>query len=477
MTDATPHNLEAEAALVSALMMDPGALPHAVALAPTAFYSERYRRIFLACAKAFARRGAVDPLLVRDELEESGELKSIGGIDELAKLTRPDGFTFQHAKHYVDILQREESRRDAFLAAHDLAKIAVEADAPAILAAFRDRAKRLEDGSPRADLRRITMHDAAFGTVPPIPWIAEEWFGAGDSFVLAGEWGTGKSYLAVDLAISLAAGIPWLGHIHITAPMPVLFLDEENNEVNAKRRLHRMFRGRNLDPEVAASLPIHYLTMNHIKLNTARGKSIIRREIEACGAKVVILDSMVRFARKVKSTDNDALAEFHDEAITPLKSDLGVTVFGLDHMRKPHEADDKADPAHRIQGGQEKSAFGDAIATFSRNRDGSRGELRASKVRWTESLPPIVATDFHTSEDEKAVWITGHDAAIDAELTIRDILTDAGHEGVRATALFKRAEARGANYKTVTRTVKRMAKRGAIERVEVGSAVTYRLGV
>jgi hypothetical protein len=476
MADPTPHNLDVEAALIASMMMDPSALQHAVPLSTSAFYSERYRRLFLACAKCYAKRGAVDPLLVRDELELSDELNLVGGIKELAKLTQPDGFTFGHAKHYVEILQREEARREAFMAAHDLAKIATEADAPAILAAFRDKAKRLEAGSPRQDLRRITMAEVAFGAVPPIPWIAEEWFGAGDSFVLAGEWGTGKSYLALDLAISLAAGIPWLGHVTITAAVPVLYLDEENNEVNARRRMGRMLRGREISPEVGATIPIHYLTMNHIKLNTPRGKGIIRRQIEETGAKVVVLDSFARFARKLKSSDNDALVEFHDEAITPLKSDFGVTVFSLDHMRKPHDSDDKADPAHRIQGGQEKSSFGDGVATFSRNRDESTGTLKASKVRWTESLPPMIATDFGTSEDESAVWITGKDAAIDAEIIVRDLLIEAGMEGLRATVLFKRSEARGTNYKTATRTVKRMTKRGSILRSEEGKrGVRYTL--
>lgn len=475
--DNTPKNLGAESAICAAMMMEPAALQHACNLAPTAFYSPRYRRIFLACAKVFAKRGAVDPLLVVDELRESGQLEEVGGVDQIAKLTQPDGFTFQHAKHYADILKREESRREAVIAARELAAIAAESDAPAILAAFRDRARMLELSAPRQELRRISMAEVAFGDVPAIPWIAEDWFGAGDSFVLAGEWGTGKSYLALDLAVSLAAGISWLGHVTITAPCPVLFCDEENNEVNARRRLNRIIKGRNLSPDQAASLPISYLTMNKLKLNTSRGKNIIRREIEAIRAKVVILDSVVRFARKVKSTDNDALAEFHDEAITPLKADFGVAVFGLDHMRKPGEQDSKADPAHRIQGGQEKSAYGDGVATFTRDREASTGQLRASKVRWTETLPPAIATDFQTSEDESAVWISGKDAAIDAELTVRDLLTDAGDEGMRATQLFKRSEARGANYKTATRAVKRMVKRGSVERIEIPGGVVYRLAL
>jgi hypothetical protein len=413
--DGTPRNLEVEAALVASIMMEPGALQHAISLAPTAFYSDRYRRVFLACAKTFAARGAIDPLLVRDELEESGDMQRIGGFSEFVKFTDPSGFTFKHAKHYVEILQREEARRAAFTAANELALISTQDDAPAILAAFRDRARKLEADAPRANLRRIVMEEVAFSVLPPIPWIAEDWFGVGDSFVLAGEWGTGKSYLALDLAVSLAAGIPWLGHVTITTAVPVLYLDEENNETNARRRLSRVMRGRNIDPVDAARLQISYLTMNKIKLNSPRGKTVVRREIEASRAKVVILDSVVRFARRVKSTDNDALAEFHDDAITPLKADFGVAVFGIDHMRKPHEDDDKNDPAHRIQGGQEKSAYGDGVATFTRRRDESTGQLRASKVRWTESLPPVIATDFHTSEDELAVWITGKDAAIDAE--------------------------------------------------------------
>jgi len=115
------------------------------------------------------------------------------------------------------------------------------------------------------------------------------------------------------------------------------------------------------------------------------------------------------------------------------------------------------------------------VATFSRNRDESNGELRASKVRWTESLPPTIATDFQTSEDDSAVWIAGKDAAIDAEVIVRGLLTEVGAEGIRATQLFKRGEARGANYKTITRTVKRMVKRQSATRIEVPGGVAYYL--
>ena len=465
--------------MLGALCAEPSAIQYAASLGPAAFYSERNRTIFLAACKVFAKQNAVDIALVHTELEETGQLEKAGGIGYLAELTDPSVYTFQHGKHYADKLKEYEKKREGVFSAHELEAIARAGDADAILGALRNAVRRLEEHHHADGIRRISIREIVDAEIPTISWIVEDWISSVSSFVIGGEWGAGKSYLAVDLAISLAAGIPWLGHMRIPASVPVVYFDEENPEEIATRRLMRMMNGRNLEPSRQKELPLGYLHMNRIKLNTPRGRNIVAKEIIAWGAKVIILDSIVRFAKNVKSSDNDALAQFHDDAITPLKAEHGIAVVGLDHMRKPNEHDDKSDPAHRIAGGQEKSAYADSVATFYRDRNKKNGELRASKVRGMDArLPVPVSTEYYESDDDRACWILGKSATIDAELAIMQAIDGSG-KGLRARDIYDAVTARGVSLSTAKRELIRLTSDGTIEREsqEGRQAVTYRRSI
>lgn len=474
--EPVPHVPLVERAMLAAVCMEPSAIQYAADLGPTAFYSERHRAIFLAACKVFAKRRAVDLAQVHLELVESGQLAVAGGIEYLAGLTDPSIYTFQHGQHYAAILKEYERKRQGVVAAQELDAIARAGDADAILSALRNAVRRIEEYHHADGVKRISLREIVDAEIPTVTWIVEDWISSASSFVIGGEWGAGKSYLAVDLAISLAAGIPWLGHMRIPKAVPVVYFDEENPEEIAKRRLLRLMNGRNLDPATQKELPLGYLHANRIKLNTPKGRNLVAKEILSWGARVIILDSIVRFARGVKSTDGDALAAFHDDAITPLKAEYGIAVVGLDHMRKPSEHDDKADPAHRITGSQEKSAYADSVATFYRDRSTKTGELRASKVRGLDArLPVPVSTAFEESADDRSCWIQGRSATINAELTIMQTL-DAAGGSLRARQIYEGAVSRGASLSTTKRELERLVDSGLILRnAEDGRrAVTYR---
>ena len=83
----TPWSPEAEQAVLGAILMDADAGIKAVELLEdTAFYREQHRRIFRAFAKLIERGGVVDPVVLRDELERSGDLERAGGTDYIAEL-------------------------------------------------------------------------------------------------------------------------------------------------------------------------------------------------------------------------------------------------------------------------------------------------------------------------------------------------------------------------------------------------------
>jgi replicative DNA helicase len=81
-----PHDLDAEQAILGAILLDPPALSRAQELLSTSdFYDSRHRRIFDAMADLAGRDEGLDLLTVGDHLERKGELDMIGGRGTLAE--------------------------------------------------------------------------------------------------------------------------------------------------------------------------------------------------------------------------------------------------------------------------------------------------------------------------------------------------------------------------------------------------------
>jgi replicative DNA helicase len=82
-----PHDLGAEAAVLSAVMVDPSALDKVRDfLRPEHFYSEAHRRIFDACIKLSARGNPVDVVQVATWLRDRDRLRQVDGVAYLTEV-------------------------------------------------------------------------------------------------------------------------------------------------------------------------------------------------------------------------------------------------------------------------------------------------------------------------------------------------------------------------------------------------------
>ena len=82
-----PHNLEAERAVLGAILLEPAILARAVELLTAdEFYKDGHRKIFMAMIRLFERAEAADVLTVSEELRRAGELEEVGGQATLATL-------------------------------------------------------------------------------------------------------------------------------------------------------------------------------------------------------------------------------------------------------------------------------------------------------------------------------------------------------------------------------------------------------
>ena len=99
-----PHNLEAEQAVLGALMLDPqkGSVVFEI-LRPEDFYRDNHKNMFLVIRDIFERGDPVDLVTVAEELRQNGRLESIGGIGTVSQIASsvPSAVNAEHYAHMV----------------------------------------------------------------------------------------------------------------------------------------------------------------------------------------------------------------------------------------------------------------------------------------------------------------------------------------------------------------------------------------
>ena len=119
-----PQNLEAEEAILGALLIDPDAIIRvATILRPEDFYREKHGWIYEAILLLHERREPVDFLTVCDELERREQLNEVGGAAFISTLVNAVP-TSIHAEHYARIVERAGTRRRLIDAAGQIAALA-----------------------------------------------------------------------------------------------------------------------------------------------------------------------------------------------------------------------------------------------------------------------------------------------------------------------------------------------------------------
>ncbi|HSX28988.1 MAG TPA: replicative DNA helicase [Candidatus Saccharimonadales bacterium] len=118
-----PQNVEAEASLLGAILIDADAL---VKVADTVraddFFDPRHQRIYEAIVTLYERRSPIDVLTLADQLKGAGFLDMVGGPAYLTELTNfvP---TASHAEQYAEIVAQKALRRRLISASKQMTEL------------------------------------------------------------------------------------------------------------------------------------------------------------------------------------------------------------------------------------------------------------------------------------------------------------------------------------------------------------------
>ena len=160
---------------------------------------------------------------------------------------------------------------------------------------------------------------------PPVRrWLLDELLPAGEVSMLVGAGGTGKSWLALQVAFSVATGFPLFGRVNTANRGRVLLLTAEDRFEEMHRRCHRVWRhlcayaNRAPDPDRLAYLDVACLSGANTHLvaagrngaaRTAMCDTVVETVFAEGGCTLVILDPVSRFYG-ADENDNAHCTEF-----------------------------------------------------------------------------------------------------------------------------------------------------------------------
>lgn len=218
-----PHNLEAERAVLGAILVHNAAFDHvSQILKPADFYRDAHQRIYRAIVDLIGRSVVVDFVTVREELTRTKQIEEVGGPAYVAALA--DGVPKATNIQYYGRIVKEKATLRAII--HQANKVlqaayAAEVDADEILS-NADRAwldlqhgTQISDMVPvRDDLKALFDHieqasehrDQLLGLTSGFPKIDELTLGwqRGDMIVVAARPSMGKTTLVVNMAVAAA---------------------------------------------------------------------------------------------------------------------------------------------------------------------------------------------------------------------------------------------------------------------------------
>lgn len=255
-TQPPPHDLDAEAALLGAMLLSRDAIAAAVETCRAEdFYRPAHLHIFEAICSLYAQGEPADPVTVAAELRRADLLEATGGIAELIGL-QANTPSLGSAGRYAQIVRELSARRQLMAAAGLVASAAQSGKGLADALWALSEAAEGAEGEPSFRARRMVgAGEAMLADQPPPDW-ALPGLEVGETGLLAGAGGAGKSWWVLQVGAGVAGGLPWMfPGAAPTKPGRVAILTAEDGEKRLKRRLRTV--GRYLetgDPAVASEI-------------------------------------------------------------------------------------------------------------------------------------------------------------------------------------------------------------------------------
>jgi len=304
-----PHDLDAEAAVLSAIMLDPARLEEVAWLRPEHFYAEAHRWIWEAVLYLRASGSRIDVVLIgtclKDTLvDDAGKsrIAQIGGMSYLTELLNAAPAVANVAAYARVVADKAQVRRLIATCQTLVAQGYVDGDRK-ILAEAELRITELARQT-HGSVQLLEAEEIFAPITSEEPWLCRELrLLPGRVSLVAGDPESGKSVAAHAIALAVAAGKRVFGMHLVQRSGPVLWVNWDQPDVyTVRKRFIRLARGMGLDwnelrgririahkPRLYLSEPSHLLEL----------RALMRDHVLMVG------DALTGFARGVDENSPD----------------------------------------------------------------------------------------------------------------------------------------------------------------------------
>ena len=225
-------------------------------------------------------------------------------------------------------------------------------------------------------------------TGPQTQWLIEELWTEQAVGILGGEPKCGKSFLALDLAVSVASGAPCLRQFPVRRQGPVLLFPAEDSLAVVRQRLEGIATAAQVP---FASLPVHVITAPALRLDTTTDRQRLSHTVAQQRPILLILDPLIRLHR-LEENDATQIATLLSY-LRQIQRQFQLAVLLVHHARKDSHG---SRPGQALRGSSELHGWGDSNLYL--RRKGSQLTLSTEhRAAPSRDHIPLQLTDSGTS--------------------------------------------------------------------------------
>jgi hypothetical protein len=193
-------------------------------------------------------------------------------------------------------------------------------------------------------------------------WLVEELWGASSVGVIGGAPKCAKTWLGLDMALSVATGTACLGKYAVPEPGPVLVYLAEDALPVVRERVEGMAKYRGLD---LGQVEVHVITAPTLRLDRDRDRARLWETTKRLRPRLLLLDPLVRL-HGIDENNAGEVAELL-AYFRSLQRQLDLSVLLVHHTRK--NAAGGAAAGQGLRGSGDIHAFGDSNLYLRRTRE------------------------------------------------------------------------------------------------------------
>jgi hypothetical protein len=195
---------------------------------------------------------------------------------------------------------------------------------------------------------------------PEQTWLMQDLWGLAAVGIIGGAPKCCKSFLGLDMALSVASATPCLGRFTVQAQGPALVFLAEDSLPAVRARLDGLCAQRNLD---IRALDLYVITAPSLRLDQGPDRQLLEAMLARLNPRIVLLDPLVRLHRldENSAADISRLLGF----LRDLQRTYDTAIVLVHHASKKH----RAQPGQALRGSSDLHAFGDSNAYLARKQD------------------------------------------------------------------------------------------------------------